>query len=316
MADSGAGSGLHHRDQHTGYALEDVPLDSEAMADGHQPLLPSTGADEGYTVHDRAQQMRDFAEVRRLRIEKYWSGFSIALLHICEKLPFIPRSWLQITTEEGTDVPEAVRWIRFYYRKYCTVSVMAIVAAFTVLWLLQWLVGAPSAVMPDGTHLDNVYNPSSPSHVSLGDPNFAKWLTQHRARAPEMNRESVRKRFVAAPVYHAGEMRNISLDWLRDVLENSCPKGKCDCMHAVEIGVLANAVALNNKMWLDPVITDASNERVEVKIVEDGARISAPVLVIVEYTCLDDGYRDKMTLDREQAFCMTRAQGLFTGKPV
>lgn len=321
--------GLHQRaepanEQHTETVLEDVDLRDDAAYDS--PGLPMSGADVGadagvgvgsaqYARRAAAAQAERYKATRRERIERYWSRFSVFLLHVCERLPFVPRSWLVVVAEDGTSAPEIVRRVRAYYRNYCTAGLGAVCIVLSLLWLLQFLLGAPSAVLHDGTHLHNVYSPSSPSHMNLASEGFVAWLGQHRPNITEFNDITIKKRFFSAPVYAAGESRNMTLDWLRESLSYVCQDHACDCMPAVELGIMASAVIVQGDVWLNPYITDTSTERIDVEDVSDGTRMYAPVVVIVRYMCMAGNYHKK-TLDRGAAFCMARAQALMTGKAV
>ncbi len=307
--------GLHQRGEVlTSTVLEDVDLGDDAGT------LPMSGADVGvgsatYSRRAAAAQAERFRDTQRERIEHYWSSFSVFLLHVCERLPFVPRSWLVVVTEDGTTTPEIVRRVRAYYRNYCTAGLAAVFLVMALLWGLQALLGAPSAVLHDGTHLHNVYSPSSPAHANLASEGFVAWLGKHRPNITEFNDNTIKKRFFSAPVYAAGESRNMTLDWLSDSLSYVCQGHTCDCMPAIELGIMASAVIVQGDVWLNPYITDASPERVDVEDVSDGTRMYAPVVVIVRYMGMDGNY-NKKTLDRGAAFCMARAQALMTGKAV
>lgn len=301
------------------FVLEDVPLNNEHHADA---IFPESQHDtdhlsnvqSGVRRRQSNEHARDELRKRR-RTDQWWR-----VLRFIEGRGLLPRSWTRIDGEAGERYPRFVCVLRDNYRVWGKSAMAAVSCVGTIVWLISWLLGAPSIVMHDGTNVVNLWSPSYASQYSLADGSFADWISHHRGHSARPGPASIRSGYFGAEVYGAGARRNVTLDWLHEALAHECgEKGtdaRCHCMAAVEIGVLANVVLLggsdDNHLAIDPSITDSSSEAPISIEYDDGTKAMEPLAVIAEYTTRG-GRRERRNYKLYHAFCMSRSIRLVGG---
>lgn len=320
--DGGAFEGFHNGWDadypETGAVLENVPLDGE---DGVSPVMPTSVHDDGHLVGVRQRQraqatakLRDDqgADARAaLRRQRFTAIFD-RIIYGIEDRHLLPESWLSRTSESGERYPRFVCVVRDNYWRCGTSFAAAISFVASLLWLVQWALGAPSTVMHDGTNVVNMYSPSTIYTVDLTSDRVSTWLGAHRPEMYSFKGADLRAGYFSADIYHASERRNITFDWLGPALHDACQHGSedmCVCMPAVEIGVLANAIFVEDgTIMLNPHITKQSEQRFSVTY-NDGTKASQPVAAVVEYMHRD-GVIDRRKETLQRVACIIRALDL------
>lgn len=304
-------------EQVTETILEDVPLDGE---NGAAPIMPSSNHDadslvglrQRQTARDQqAQSEKDSSDVRAsLRRQRYTAILDRVVQFIGER-GLLPASWLEHTTESGERFPVFVCVIRDNFKRWGRALITTVSFVASLLWLIQWVLGAPSTVMHDGTSVVNLYAPSTVYTVDLTSASVATWLEDHRKAIHPIRGADGAAGYFRAQIYHVSEERNVTLDWLWQALHDTCkhdasdPSEKCVCMPAVEIGVLANAIFVDKTLMLMPRITKESDERFTVTY-DDGTRASQPIAAVVEYMHRD-GVIERRKEQMARVACIARA---------
>jgi hypothetical protein len=224
----------------------------------------------------------------------------------------LPQSWLHISAESGERYPAFICKIRDNGIRWCSSIGAAISCVASVLWIMQWLLGAPSTVMHDGTNVVNLWAPTTIYDHDLTSEKVASWLTAHREELTVLRQRDLRSEYFEAHIYQPDERRNVTFEWLNNALDTVCKREDedegCACLPALELGILTNVVLVDDTVMLNPRITAQSDERVMVTY-DDGTRATQPVAIVVEYMHRDGKmHRRKEKLDA--AFCLTRSLGL------
>ena len=318
-------------EQYTGAVLDDQPLKGEFEAD---TLFPSTRYDHDTlsNVHNRKRRERDAEAARQqeedqrtyLRGQRRRAYLDRVLLFIT-RYHLLPQKWLFVNAEGGERYPEFVCTIRDNWWHWGKSIGSALSFVISVIWLVVWLMGAPTAVMHDGTNVINLWNPSAPNNYDLSSEKVSAWITEHRTNMTEVRPRDMRAEYFSAHVYPAGERRNITLPWLYDALYHACKHDAkdendlCACMPAIEIGIMANVILVDSTgkdkgtVLINPSATAVSDKTVGVTY-DDGTKASAPYAVMVEYMHRS-GKVERSREKLHHAFCIMRALKL-VGKPL
>ena len=243
------------------------------------------------------------------------------LLHFVDQHRLLPESWLVIEGDKGEQWPRFVCNVRDNYRRWGKSAAAAVSFVASVVWLVTWLIGTPSAVMHDGSTVVNMWAPAYSHVYVLSDGAFADWITEHRSAAALPSVMDMHKGYFTAEIYGASERRNVTFEWIEQALQHACKSDasgeKCHCVPAIQLGVLANVVWLGGEdasVAINPVITDRSVERSSIEY-DDGTTAYQPIAVIAEFTTRTQ-QRTRKKFKLYDAFCLTRSLDLLVTPPV
>lgn len=304
-------------DQETGAVLDDVPLHWE---DGISPVFPASVQDNGHlsgvrqrqhTREEDARQEENGKKVRATLRRQRYTAFLDRAVSFVEDHGLLPARWLERTTESGERFPHSVYVVRDNCRRWMCTLVSTLSFVSSMLVLMQYGLGAPSAVMHDGTHVVNMYTPSTIYTVDLSATNVASWIATQRAAMHTVCGHDLTTGYFTADIYHVSERRNITFDWLEGALQYACrydavnPAERCACVPAVEIGALTNAIFIDGTFMINPRITGKNDERFPVTY-DDGTKASQPTLIKVEYMHRD-GVIERRQETYHRAACIARS---------
>ena len=307
----------------TSALLENVSLTGEEEVG---TLLPESVHDNDHLANLRHRQSVDatrIADVERgkeYRAKKRLDRYNAVLervVQFIESRHLMPASWLERSTESGERYPHFVCVIKNGFSRWWRSAGAAISTIASILWILQWALGAPSVVMHDGTQVVNLWQPSTIYTVDLTSTKVSTWLSEHRSNMRAFKTSDFRSAYFDAEVYHANERRNITFEWLYHATHEGCRHDegadvRCDCIPAVEIGLMANVIITGDGIpMFNPHITRRSD--IMIPVLYDGvAQASQPSAIKVEYMN-SDGQIERVEERLERAACITRSIDLVQG---
>lgn len=298
--------------QETGFVVDDnTPLDMEedGMAffpesiHDHDTLV---NRQEGTQRRNEAKAQQERAEHER-RSRRRRAILDRVVLFI-ERHHLLPKSLTRINSESGERYPIYITTLRDNGKKWFWTFASVVSFVASVLWLIQWLLGAPSAVMHDGTNVVNLWKPGTLYAQDLTSSSVAGWITSHRKDLTVPTRATLRAGYYEAHIYQADEMRNITIEWLGERLQDVCKSEaeECACVPAVEIGVMTNVVYTpDGTFMMNPKITAKSDETFSVEH-DDGTKMSSPIAIVVEYMH-HDGKIHRKKVKLHEASCLQRS---------
>jgi hypothetical protein len=318
--DNTAWVGFEGEEQETNVVLEDVPLDNE---DGVATIFPTSQHDTGGLMDVRqrvqasavktANEERKREAQAKLRRQRYTAIIDRVIQWI-EYRRLLPQSWLARSIESGDRWPVFVCVIRNNYKTWLNTLIATVSFVASLLWLLQWVLGAPSVVLHDGTTVQNLYAPSTVYTVDLTSTSVSNWLERHRKGGHVVRAADLKTGYFSANVYHVSEDRNITLDWIFKALHQACNhdaldfNDRCTCMPAIEIGVLANVIFIDGVTMLNPRITLADTEQYQFEY-GDGINAPQPISATIEY--MDrSGLLERFRKESIQVACIVRSLAL------
>lgn len=293
-------------------SLFDVPLSDENDA---AVIIPTHQADQDNLseVRQRTQLLQseetrkeleeqDRTELRKRRYRNLLDRF----IYFIEDKRLLPASWLEHTVESGQRYPVFVNVIQNNWKTWLKTLVSAVSFVASLLWLLQYVLGAPSAVLSSGEMVVNLYQPAQAKPIDLTSRSVAEWISS--AQLPPHS--DLSRGYAAAPVYQVAETRNVTVQWLRSVLPQVCGETSCDCLSAIEVGVGINAVWISQPktVMLNPLITQESDVRIGVSF-SDGTEDTVPAAIVVEYE--EGKLKERKKFSGAKSACVARALGFF-----
>jgi hypothetical protein len=292
----------------TGASVDDVPLNGEEI---DTPLFPESTYDDDTMAHRRARvhQNEQAEESRQYLREKRRRALLDRVVMFITRRRLLPKSWLHITPESGERYPAFICSIRDNGKRWAGSTMAAVSFVASVLWIVQWLLGAPSVVMHDGTNVVNLWAPRTIYKHDLTSEKVSAWLVAHRKEVTVLRQRDVRSEYFEAHIYQPDERRNVTFEWLDNALVTTCTREDgCACMPALELGILANVVLVGDTVMFNPRITKQSDKRIAVTY-DDGTRATQPAAIVVEYMHRDGKMHRRMD-ELDAAFCLTRSLDL------
>ena len=283
-----------------------------AGEDSHTVVFPEFVGDQGAA----ATNAEHISARQRAAFERRYNTYFWRFLRGLEWWGLIPDKWCAV---EGEKYPKYVVFIEQRWKGWVARWSMLSM----VLWLLwlfvSWMLERDTAVFSDGSIVENLYKPRVVKVRDMTDMSFARWLNENRAHGSAFKPAN---NYNPVPTYDTGDFRNVTTSWLTESLYTACrgnakpdsndyDPDECVCMPAVEIGIFANVVLLDDKILYNPQIIRESDKRALTRH-EDGSEEMLPVSIDVLYE-LPTGKMKREFVDGVKSGCLFQAVRLVKG---
>lgn len=305
----------------TGAMLENVSLSGE---DEVGVLLPESMHDRDHLSNLRHRQAVDATRLadeergKEFRAKKRRDRYNAVLerfVQFVEDWKLMPESWLERSTESGERHPRFVGVIRNGFSRWWRSAGAALSAIASFLWIMQWLLGAPSVVMHDGTNVVNLWAPSTVHVLDLTLDSASAWITANRAEATAFKMSHLNDAYFDAHIYYAKDNHNVTMEWFAKALHDACPhdsaneEDRCVCMPSVEIGVMANAIYMDDTLMLNPYVTKQDGVRIPYSYDGGGTKALQSAAIVVEFMNRG-GQIERRKAKLHRASCIARSLDL------
>lgn len=305
--------------QRTGSVLDDVPLDGESP---HVPFFPATLHDNDTAAELRqrkhAEKVREYEaqkarEQQRANRRARYNALLDRVLNFIEDKHLLPKSCFDRSQETGQRFPKFVHTIQNEGPRWLTIAASLLSCVVSILFLGQWMLGAPTATMHDGTTVINLWKPPAVASLDLTSHGVATWITDHRDHVTFFSSRDMNAEYFSADIYQAGEKHNVTISHLDGLLKAACDphphiNEPCICIPAVEIGIMANAIYMDKMVMYNPRVTAKSPEKFAFTF-EDDTVAAYPIAIAIEFLHRD-GQLGRTKVKLEQSACIMRSLDL------
>jgi hypothetical protein len=263
------------------------------------------------------QQARDlprahgYSEKRRDRKgSALWAKGVMLVVRALHAVRLVPNYWLDSGGESGHSEPHVIVWIRSgaLMRRLLPLAFACIIAGALLYCVITFAASSAPTLVHNGHVIDNPYNPVNPAVVDFDSRVAQQWMSR---RPASMGRRDVDRGFFTAPIYSTRRDMNVTLAWLRNMLQDVCEKTECDCVSAAEVGVWVRAIYADGELMLSPRIIAQDGAKHPVMF-EDGVERQLPAAASFEYMCTTGQQHDRKTLTWNANFCVMHAMAVLS----
>lgn len=274
--------------------------------DDSRPVFPEFLFDTGASAANIDQTQ---ARQRKAYEERYNSLFRRALRQ-AEHWGWIPE---RLRTIGGSGEPLYIDYIRDTWRAFRKRAVWLSTVTW-ILWILfSWFMDSDSAVISDGSIVENLYQPTVVNVFDMTDKKFARWLVSSRT---SMDPFDPTKGYNSVHVYDKGGERNVTTSWLTSALYTACKgdarvnpqtntydsEDECVCLPAVEIGIMTNVILIDGRIIYNARIVREMAQKVTVHHPDDSNEpLPGSISVVFENS---NGNMERRFFDNAMGVCL------------